>query len=212
MKIKICGMRQRDNILDVAALKPDYLGLIFYPGSARYVATAEDFPLDELAALCTIGVFVDEQPALVLEKVKQFGLKGVQLHGQESAAECAFYKQQGLEVLKAVSVASSRDLQQPERYQGCVDLIVLDTKTAGHGGSGKKFDWDLLDHYTAPIPFLLGGGIGADDAAIIRALNHPQLAGLDLNSRFEIAPACKDVKKIETFLAGLKAGEKESSK
>lgn len=196
-------MRQRENILEVAALNPDYLGLIFYPRSDRYVSTADNFPADELSSLCTIGVFVDEKPELVLEKVKQFGLKGIQLHGSESASECRFYMQRGLTVLKAIPVACSDDMKQAEQYEGSVDLIVLDTKTPAHGGSGQQFDWGLLHHYKAKLPFLLSGGIGPDDVAEIRSLNHPQLMGLDLNSRFEIDKACKDVAKIKAFIVEL---------
>jgi phosphoribosylanthranilate isomerase len=193
-------MRQRENILEVAALKPDYLGFIFYPRSARYVSTADDFPVEELTALCTIGVFVDEKPELVLKKVKQFGLKGVQLHGSESAGECRFYMQQGLTVLKAIPIAGCDDMKQAEQFEGSVDLIVLDTKTPDHGGSGRRFDWELLQHYKANIPFLLSGGIGPDDVPALRALRHPLLKGLDLNSRFEIDKAYKDSTKIEAFI------------
>ena len=196
-------MRDRDNILEVAALQPDYLGLIFYPPSPRYVPSSVGFPAEELDAICTIGVFVDEQEAVILEKVNQFGLKGVQLHGQESPEVCARLKALGLKVLKAIPVADSGDLQLARQYEGCVDLIVLDTKTEAHGGSGQKFNWQLLADYDAEIPFLLSGGICAEDVDAVGLIRHPLWAGLDLNSRFEIDKGLKNVALLDSFLQQL---------
>lgn len=203
LQIKICGMRNRENIIDVASLKPDYMGFIFYPPSPRYLSTSIDFPSDALNSICKVGVFVNELEAVVLEKVRMFGLNAVQLHGNESPAVCERYKLLGLKVLKAVSVAVPDDFLLAKDYEGCVDLMVLDTKSADHGGSGRKFDWKLLKHYDAEIPFLLSGGINPADAGEIRKIEHPQLAGVDLNSRFEIEAGMKDVKRLGEFLLHL---------
>ncbi len=205
LQLKVCGMRDRENILQVAALQPDYMGFIFYPLSPRYLGSPADFPKTELESICTVGVFVDEKEVDILRKVKEFGLKAVQLHGHESPEFCARIKSYGLKVLKAVPVADKADLHPIKAYEASVDLMVLDTKTSGYGGSGNKFNWNVLDFYTFDIPFLLSGGIQPGDAGEIHRLNHPKLAGVDINSRFEISKGLKDLTKIKQFKADLHA-------
>lgn len=203
MKVKICGMRDPQNILEIAQLKPDFMGFIFYPPSPRFLSTAEGFPHESLEDICTTGVFVNENITTIEEAVHMFRLKAVQLHGNETVAMCKSVQQLGVKVLKAVPVSTTDDFEQLERFSGSVDYCVLDTKTSQHGGSGTKFNWELLHYYNAEIPFLLGGGIDEEDAEQLLRINHPMMAGVDINSRFELSPGVKDTAKVKRFLKAI---------
>ena len=204
MLIKVCGMRDADNIEQVRCLKPDMMGLIFYARSSRFVGTK---PLPHLRAdfapAAKVGVFVNETVEHIVDITAQFNLNAVQLHGNETPAECATVRGTGLKVIKAFGIESAADFERCDSYSGCCDMFLFDTRTAGYGGAGVKFDWSILAEYKQDTPFLLSGGISADDAADIRSISHPQLAGIDLNSRFETAPALKDVAKLRRFIADL---------
>lgn len=108
---------------------------------------------------------------------------------------------------KAFSVAVADDLKVTGNYAASCDLFLFDTATSGYGGSGQSFDWEILQHYTGTVPFLLSGGIGEDDAAKVAAFRHPRFAGIDLNSRFELSPGIKDIEKLNRFIKKLKDDE-----
>ncbi len=204
MKIKVCGMKYPENISQIVALKPDFMGFIFYPKSPRYAEPLDvDFMLSIPRSVLKIGVFVNEELDDMLEVVKKYNLNGVQLHGSESEDLCYTFKSAGLLTLKAFSIAEEADFDKTEDYEGTCDLYVFDTKTPAHGGSGKKFDWSILSAYQGNTPFLLSGGIGPDDAEAIKVIDHPMLRGVDLNSRFEIEPGRKDASRLEEFLKSL---------
>ena len=206
MKIKVCGMKYPENISEVIALKPDMMGFIFYPKSPRYAEPLDkEFMLSFPRNVLKIGVFVNEELDDMLEMVKKYNLNGVQLHGAESEDMCYTFRQTGLLTLKAFSIAEPADFDKTEDYEGTCDLYVFDTKTPQHGGSGQKFDWSILSAYQGNTPFLLSGGIGPDDADAIKAINHPMLRGVDLNSRFETEPGRKDASRLENFLKELKS-------
>ncbi|MDP4271880.1 MAG: phosphoribosylanthranilate isomerase [Bacteroidota bacterium] len=206
MKIKVCGMKYSENISEVIALKPDMMGFIFYPKSPRYAEPLdEEFMCSFPRNVLKIGVFVNEELDNILEVVKKYNLNGVQLHGAESEDMCYTFRQTGLLTLKAFSIAEPADFDKTEDYEGTCDLYVFDTKTPQHGGSGQKFDWSILSAYQGNTPFLLSGGIGPDDADAIKAINHPMLRGVDLNSRFETEPGRKDASRLENFLKELKS-------
>ncbi len=192
-------MRDPENIREVAKLKPDFMGFIFYPPSPRYVSSNSDFPYDELLNICTVGVFVNELPECIADTVKRFNLKAVQLHGNETPDFCKSMKERGLVVLKAISIETADDLKKASGYAKVVDYIVLDTKTKAHGGSGRKFNWQFLEAYAADVPFLLGGGIAPEDVSLIKSIHHSKMAGLDLNSRFECEPGIKDLQQLKLF-------------
>jgi len=201
MKIKVCGMKYPGNISQIVALKPDFMGFIFYPKSPRYAEPLDAEFLSTLPrSVLKIGVFVNEELDDILDVVKKYNLNGVQLHGSEPEDLCYTFKQAGLLTLKAFSIAEASDFDITEEYEGTCDLYVFDTKTPQHGGSGKKFDWNILSAYQGNTPFLLSGGIGPDDAEAIKAIDHPMLRGIDLNSRFEIEPGRKDASLLESFL------------
>jgi phosphoribosylanthranilate isomerase len=202
LKIKVCGMRDPENISGVAAALPDFLGFIFYPKSARFVG--DDFSLEQLKAIPEaiqkVGVFVNELPEKVIAICKRLDLQVAQLHGSESPEYCRQIKASGLTVFKAFSVDDSFDFGQLSGYTDVCDYFLFDTKGYLPGGTGRKFNWELLKNYNGSVPFFLSGGIGPDDLDAIRNFEHPRWRGLDVNSGFEIAPALKDVDKVQQFI------------
>ena len=201
--IKVCGMREPDNIRDVAALGVDWIGMIFWPGSPRCVAAPPDCPPGGPAR---VGVFVDATADDIAAHVADYGLSLVQLHGQEPPAFVAGLRRvlgPSVGVVKAVSVSSRADVAVCRQYEPYVDYFLFDTRCPTVGGSGRQFDWSVLAAYEGARPFLLSGGIGPDDAARVARFSHPRCAGIDVNSRFETAPARKDVAALERFLKSL---------
>lgn len=195
MKLKVCGMRDSDNIRELMEVKPDFMGMIFYPKSSRYV---EELPQTDLD-VATVGVFVNESTEVIQEKSKKFGFEMVQLHGSESVEQVEELKHLGFTVIKVFGVMDQLPLEEMKPYESTVDYFLFDTKTPQHGGSGQKFDWSILESYDLDKPFFLSGGIDLEDLESIKALNIPQLYAVDINSRFEIAPAVKDIQKIKSF-------------
>ncbi len=201
MLVKVCGMRDSENIAQISSLPIDMIGFIFYHKSQRFVK--EQLP-STLKGIYRVGVFVDSDIEYILDIVKENSLDVVQLHGDESVDLCEKLKQQGLKVIKAISVSSIADLAKVVKFDGKVDFILLDTKTDLYGGSGLRFDWDILNHYSSSTPFILSGGIDEESAEQIIALKHNRLVGIDLNSRFELSPAIKDVIKLKNFISKIK--------
>lgn len=216
MIIKVCGLREPDNIRQVAELGVDLIGMIFYEKSPRCVhqirSLAGSIPdRSNMKSLVVepkrVGVFVDDMPQTIITRIYNYELDYVQLHGDESATMIDNLRRsvdpdirKGIKVIKALSIASEQDVKRWREYQGAADMLLFDTKGAARGGNGKRFDWSLLDAYDGDIPFLLSGGIDIDDADDIKAISHPMLAGVDLNSRFETEPGVKDVEKLREFI------------
>ena len=235
MIVKVCGLREAENIRDVAALGADWLGLIFWPQSPRYVSmvpTGAGIIPDEAslqpqsstlhAPLSThnsqpstlstppkrVGVFVDATAQDIITRVYTFGLDIVQLHGHETPTLIRNLRRtlgQGVSMMKAISVSGAADIARYKDYADCVDFFLFDTKSKTVGGSGQQFDWGVLQAYDGEVPFLLSGGIGPGDAARVKAFHHPKCIGVDLNSRFERTPAVKDTALLRTFLRELKS-------
>jgi phosphoribosylanthranilate isomerase len=206
LKIKVCGMRDPENISGVVAAVPDYLGFIFYPKSKRFVGFEPSAKV--LAAVPEsvkkVGVFVDETPEKVLEIYRNWKLDVVQLHGNETPEYCRQIKDSGITVFKAFSVDESFDFATLKAYSGVCDYFLFDTKGQLPGGTGQKFNWQLLENYQGLVPFFLSGGIGPSDLEAVREFHHPQLFGIDINSGFEISPALKDVEKVRSFISGFR--------
>ena len=208
MLVKVCGMREPENIEKVAQLGVDMMGFIFYPKSPRFASqsvarTAAD------KNVCRVGVFVNESVELISDKIQLFDLNAVQLHGNESRELCELlHKQNGLlKVIKAISVSTAGDIQKYKEYVGAVDYFLFDTKCKTVGGSGQQFDWQVLENYDGDVPFILSGGIGPEDVERIRNFHHPKCIGIDLNSKFEMEPGLKDVEKLNTFLENIENKE-----
>ena len=199
--IKVCGMCDADNIRAVEALDEiDLIGFIFYPHSPRYVAQVPDY-LPVRAR--RVGVFVDENEDTVSDCIRRFRLDYVQLHGNESPASCRSLQGNGVKVIKSLPVSHAKDLEKAPLYEGACDYLLFDTRCTGYGGSGQRFDWNLLNLYHGNTPFLLSGGIGPQDVSELSAFQHPRFAGFDLNSRFEWQPGIKDVERLRIFLKAM---------
>lgn len=220
--IKVCGMRDAENIRQVEALGVDLMGFIFWPRSSRYVAQRPSY----LPTRCRrVGVFVDENIETVRRIADDYALDIIQLHGHESPDYCA--QLHGRPIIKAFNIATADDFVQTEPYAGLVDYFLFDTKGKSVGGNGEKFDWSVLSAYSGSTPYLLSGGIGPDDAPALRTFfsvgygsdDAPALrtsfsvgcgsaaancVGIDLNSRFELAPGLKDVAALRQFLNEIK--------
>lgn len=202
LQIKVCGMRDPGNISGVVAELPDYLGFIFYPKSKRF-AGFEAVPEVLVAipeSVKKVGVFVDETPEKVLETVQNWNLEVVQLHGHETPEYCRQIQASGITVFKAFSVDESFDFATLEAYSAVCDYFLFDTKGQLPGGTGQKFNWQLLENYLGDVPFFLSGGVGPDDLEDVLNFTHPQLFGIDINSCFEISPALKDIEKVKNFI------------
>ncbi len=202
MKIKICGMNNLENLSALEMLKPDYFGFICYPKSPRNFAR---FALPHFEYSKKVGVFVNEDIYQILKLQNQFQLDAIQLHGDEQDDYVFQLKSQlpqGVEIFKAISISTKEDFKKVLPYESSVNLIILDTKTELRGGSGQKFNWNLLDHYDSSLPFLLSGGIRDVDAENIVDLfkSHDKMHGVDINSKFEIEPGLKDKTKVERFI------------
>jgi phosphoribosylanthranilate isomerase len=198
MKIKICGCSMEQfypGLFDLDGI--DYFGFIFYPGSPRYVSQTPCISQKK------VGVFVNASPEFLLQKIKEEALDIIQFHGTESPG---YIRKINANVLKwkAFGIQNPSDFKQCKAYEGIVDAFLFDTKSLQFGGTGKVFNWELLDEYKGETPFFLSGGISTEHSERLKKLNHPKLIGVDLNSRFEIAPKQKNVPLIESFIKQLK--------
>jgi phosphoribosylanthranilate isomerase len=202
LMLKVCGMREPDNIAEIVQLQPQWLGFIFYAQSARYVGSELDTNyLKSLpAGIKKVGVFVNEAVETMREVVEKYNLQAVQLHGEESPAVCQKLKNTGITVLKAFPVDDAFDFNSLVPYDGTCNYFLFDTKGPQYGGNGATFNWEILKNYAGKTPFFLSGGISPEHAAEIKKLDLPLLAGLDINSRFELRPALKDVPKVTAFI------------
>ena len=207
-KLKICGMKLPENVQAVAALKPDYLGFIFYRGSKRFIdGLTPSFVRNLPSGIKRTGVFVNEELNKVAELAALYGLNAVQLHGEEPVKYCIALKgllaDHGVQLIKAFGVDEHFDFNQLKSYENVVDYFLFDTQTPDHGGSGKTFNWKLLDKYTLDKPYFLSGGIGLDSIEQIKNIKDTRLYAIDINSRFELAPGLKDIDKLKEFKTSL---------
>ena len=199
LKIKVCGMKYTANREAVEKLPMDFLGFIFYPKSKRFVGENTDPGLFN-SVKTKVAVFVDENAFEILGLVKNLGFEYVQLHGKENPKTCRLLKNQGLKVIKAFNLNEDFDFDSLGIYQKSVDFFLFDTKTDLPGGSGKKFNWKILEKYRGKVPLFLSGGIGPEDVEAINKLQHPQLFGIDLNSGFEDEPGVKNIENLKEFI------------
>ena len=207
--VKVCGMRDADNIRQVEALGIDWMGFIFWPKSSRYVAEIPSY----LPTKCKrVGVFVDASIGDVMTIAEQYQLDIIQLHGQESPSYITqlisqLSRLRNVKIIKAFNIATAIDFEATKRYEDYVDYFLFDTKGKSIGGNGEKFDWSVLSSYKGKTPYLLSGGIGPNDAERLSSELSPLFskpcAGLDLNSRFESAPGYKNVDTLKAFIKEL---------
>ena len=204
MILKVCGMRDAQNIREVeAVVRPQMMGFICWEQSRRYVSSVPAY----LPTRCIrTGVFVNPSMSHLRQKINSLRLQRIQLHGDESPEYCQrIIQQTGLPITKSLSIRQVEDIEQYRQYEGICDLLLFDTKCKTRGGSGEQFDWDILTHYKGSGPFLLAGGIGPRDAERLREFRHPMFLGIDVNSRFELSPGVKDVLLLREFSASLQS-------
>lgn len=194
--LKVCGMRNADNIRDVAKLFPDFMGFIFYPGSKRYVGDNFTLPEEFPDKIKRVGVFVNASTDEINRLTERHSLDFIQLHGDESVDQCLKLCERGLKIIKAFQVDSKFDFNTLSIFENCVEYFLFDTKSGGRGGSGLTFDWKLLKGYGLKVPFILSGGISLENIRQSDVLNDARLFAIDINSRFELEPGIKDVNLI----------------
>ena len=200
-KVKVCGMKYPQNIETVSALNPDMMGFIFHPNSPRYVERLDSKALHSIPEnILKIGVFVNQKFVDTYLMTERYKLDGVQLHGNETVEYCRSFKELKLKVLKSFPVSVASDFDNTKEYEGVCDYFLFDAKTPAFGGSGVKFDWNILSEYEGKTPFILSGGISIDDVEEIKKINHPKFAGVDINSKFEISPGLKSLVMVSTFV------------
>ncbi len=205
MKLKVCGMKYRENIEAVAALQPDYLGFIFYEKSSR---NNEDVVPELPKGIKKIGVFVNASISFIAEKVAMHNLDGVQLHGEESPEFCKDLRKQVSQkiiIIKVFSIKEEFDFTVLNNYEAFVDYFLFDTKGKLPGGNGYTFNWEVLHDYPSKKPFFLSGGIGIDHLEKIKNIN-PSLPihAIDVNSKFELKPGLKNIELLTEFIKDLK--------
>lgn len=210
MEVKVCGMRQPENVRSVAELKPDYMGFIFAEKSPRYVAERDETALQDTNTPTRVGVFVNASEAYILERVVAMKLEVIQLHGDEPPSLAAALRSQGLTVWKVFGIGKDDfDFQQLNPYLDHVDAFLFDTKGIARGGNGVAFDWQLLKQYPFTKPFYLSGGVDLSNLGQLQQLTDLPIAGIDINSKFETAPGLKDLEKVAQLMKKMK--EKSST-
>ena len=214
MKIKVCGMRDMENIQRLIALEPDFIGFIFYDKSKRFVT---NFPKVEIPlSIKKVGVFVNESIENIANLVTEHQLDYVQLHGEESPEYCkelieneAINSNESFQlgIMKAFSADETFDFSKTKAYTPYCDYFLFDTKGNEYGGNGIKFNWDILQNYKGKTPYLLSGGISKNDVSLITEFfqkkENKMCIGLDVNSGFEIAPGLKNINDIKEFKQNL---------
>lgn len=205
MKLKICGMKYNENIQAVAKLRPDYLGFIFYDKSKRdFKGTIPPLP----KSINKTGVFVDSSLEEVNERINEYDLYAVQLHGNESPEFCKSIS--NVEVIKVFSMDETFDFNQLKPFENVCDYFLFDTKGKEKGGNGVVFDWQLLKNYSLKKPYFLSGGIGLEEKESLISFSNGEESkycyALDVNSKFEIEPGLKDIEKLIEFNKTLEKG------
>lgn len=197
MKIKICGMREPENIRQIAALQPDFLGFIFYEKSKRFI-TVEDFLLLEtdFIGINKVAVFVNESLKNIIRIATLGNFKYVQLHGDETPEFCEELKYLDFKIIKAFGINEQFDFHKLNEYKGVCDYFIFDTQSNEYGGSGKKFDWNLLAHYKLQTPIFLSGGLEISDIETVKNLGKQLPYCLDFNSKLEENPGFKNIDKV----------------
>lgn len=198
LKLKVCGMRNANNILTIANMNPDFMGFIFYKNSPRFVGHDFETPNRLNKNIKRVGVFVNADFEEITSAVQRHQLDMVQLHGDETIELCRKLKSQ-VQVIKVFAVDHTFDFGLVKPFEAVVDYFLFDTKGAQRGGNGISFDWRLLNDYQGSIPFFLSGGISIDNIGKVAAMDHPLLFAIDVNSGVEIEPGIKDLEKFNTI-------------
>lgn len=213
MKVKVCGMRDSDNIRELLALAPDFMGFIFYDKSLRFVGDELDADLLKSfpRSVKKVGVFVNASPDYILRSVKKYDLQYVQLHGTETPDFCRNLRNRGVSIIKAFSVDESFNFSMINNYKPSCDFFLFDAKGDQFGGNGITFDWSLMNRYDNEKPFFISGGIDAGTLDSLEKIKHLKLYGVDINSKVELSPGLKDTVLVKTIMTALKPVEEEET-
>jgi len=200
-------MKYQANIKALAALEPDFMGFIFYPPSKRFIGVEfEKQDIEHLnPAIKRTAVFVNAQFHEIVEFANLYGIKTLQLHGNEPPELCEQLKQKGFSIIKAFGVDENFNFDVLLNYENHIDFFLFDTKTSEFGGSGLSFNWDILQKYQLEKPFLLSGGLSLENLAEVLKIENKHFYGVDLNSKFEIEPGLKDIEKLKKAFELIKA-------
>ncbi len=197
---KVCGMRDTENISEVAALLPDFMGFIFYKKSPRYVGDDFQVPFNFPSSIKRVGVFVNENIEVIKSLVEKHKLDYVQLHGEEPVVYSSELRNSGVGVIKVFSIDKDFDFGTTTAYESVVDYFLFDTKGKFYGGNAVTFDWNLLSRYNQKIPFFLSGGLNESNLGGLGKLLEFNLVGVDVNSGVEVSPGFKNIQKINSVL------------
>lgn len=207
-------MREQDNIEELVALKPNFIGFIFFEKSPRFAGEelSEEYVKTIPKNIKKVGVFVNANPGYILSMVKKYDLQYAQLHGNEMPDLCRSLRQKGVNIIKAFSIDENFNFAMLNNYKSFCDLFLFDAKGDSPGGNGKPFDWKLLKKYDNEKPFFLSGGISLDNIEEIIALSKSlPVYGIDVNSMFEIEPGVKDIAKLQELFSLVRIMEKEEA-
>ena len=198
---------------DLDDMGVQFVGLIFYPKSPRFVLkhglTGPDVKKAKLKA-AKVGVFVNASHDEIKNQIHNFGLDMVQLHGHETPYECSKLADY-IHVVKAFRFAENDHVEWTIKdYYGSSDMFLFDTgvpvvkdEQPVYGGTGRKFNWNRLKGLNIEKPFFLSGGIEPTDTALVKEFMHDPVAKdlfvVDINSRFETSPSVKDMEKVKKF-------------
>ena len=197
MKLKVCGMKFSENISEIESLKPDFMGFIFYKKSKRFFNESKLILNDKINR---VGVFVNQEINEVIDNIKKYKLDYVQLHGEEDVRYCLSIKSI-CKVIKVFKIDDTFNFDKVKKFENVSDYYLFDTKTNLNGGSGKKFNWEILKNYNSKKYFFLSGGISENDIEEIKEIRkiYP-IIGIDINSKFELPNLKKDRAKIKSLI------------
>jgi phosphoribosylanthranilate isomerase len=214
MRVKVCGMTEIDQVRQLDAMGVDFAGFIFYPKSPRYVLRhlAGEQVKKARLRLGKVGVFVNPGYDEVMKQVDSFGLDMIQLHGDETPRLCEQLANY-ITVIKVFRLSENDPVDWLIKpYQDACDMFLFDTEGVGYGGTGKKFNWDTLKPANIDKLFFLSGGIEPGDVERLKTFEREPVArklfAIDINSKFEVSPGVKDLKKVRAMLDGVKTQHK----
>ncbi|TDO25650.1 phosphoribosylanthranilate isomerase [Sediminibacterium goheungense] len=211
MRIKVCGMTNTEQVMQLDTMGVEFAGFIFYPKSPRYVfrhMSRPDIKKIKGQHINKVGVFVNAPVEELLQTVDDCGLHLVQLHGDETPKYCEKVADY-VGVIKAFRLRDDDQvLWKVKDYQDIADMFLFDTDGTGYGGTGKKFNWSMLQGLRINKSFFLSGGIGPDDVEGLASFSKDTVAkdlfSIDVNSKFETIPGLKDMMAVEKFVKAVK--------
>ncbi len=207
MKLKVCGLTKMDQIQELVSLNTDFLGFIFYEKSPRFVLN--HLSLEEISEINhqgKVGVFVNETVEKISEISEKAKLSFIQLHGDEDEKFILQLRQilgNIIKIIKVIRIGNDfekfkNEISKISNLKSQISNLLFDTDSKAFGGTGKTFDWQILNEIEIPIPYFLSGGISLENIHQLSTINHQPLA-LDINSKFETEPGSKDLEKIKNF-------------